>query len=83
MAKPAQPLLKLRTPQPSQTPPGSRPMPGQLSAGKKDDNKLISYCWTVQACNQMISDCYSVGGNFHPGIYDPKNGAVKEGYCSL
>ena len=83
MAKPAQPLLKLRTPQPSQTPPGSRPMPGQLSTGKKDDNKLISRCWGVEACNQMISDCIAVGGDFHPGLEDPETGAPGQGYCSL
>lgn len=47
------------------------------------DSKLISYCWTISECNQMISDCISVGGNFNTGITDIDTGATSEGSCHL
>ena len=46
-------------------------------------NKIISECWTVQACSQMISDCISVGGTFYEGVSDVKTWATSEGYCRL
>ncbi len=54
-----------------------------FSNGKPKDSHITAHCWTVAECNDMISDCISVGGSFHSGIRDHKTGATSEGSCTL
>ncbi|AEG01751.1 hypothetical protein [Methylomonas methanica] len=58
---------------------------GSNTFGSKggDDTGGVPYCWSVSECNQMISDCISVGGEFVEGTTDPKTGAPNAGYCRL
>lgn len=54
-----------------------------FTAKKGTVNPITAHCWTVSECNQMISDCISVGGSFHTGITDMDTGAPSEGSCTL
>jgi hypothetical protein len=54
-----------------------------FSARKSGTNKITAHCWTIAECNEMISDCISVGGHFRHGITDHNTGATSEGSCTL
>jgi len=54
-----------------------------FSTRKNDNSEITAHCWTISQCNQMISDCISVGGQFRTGITDHKTGATSEGSCTL
>lgn len=54
-----------------------------FSARKSGNSKITAHCWTIAECNQMISDCISVGGHFRHGITDHNTGATSEGSCTL
>ena len=71
--------IKRSATRPSRAPSSTR----AFTTPRAGDSKLISYCWTVSECNQMISDCISVGGDFNTGITDIDTGATSEGSCSL
>ena len=47
------------------------------------DMQYTPMCHSVSECNDMISDCISVGGDFVPGTEDPNTSAPNAGYCRL
>ncbi len=51
--------------------------------GPRENSEATAHCWTVASCNQMISDCESVGGWFRIGITDFNTGATSEGSCKV
>lgn len=57
--------------------------PRAFATKKGEDSQITAHCWTVSECNQMISDCYSVGGSFRTGITTYDTGATSEGSCTL
>jgi hypothetical protein len=61
------------------------PMGGssKFSNGQRGGSEATVDCYSIQECNQMISDCISVGGTFEPGTHDPYTGAVNNGRCRL